>query len=71
MSALRRLLSVAALSTGSRDASPQEGAAMAADGRLDALHSPEIETVPIDKVGLSENQAMTTPRKASLRAYLL
>lgn len=46
MSALRRLLSIAALATQSREASPAEAAGIAARDESYALSPPEIQPLP-------------------------
>ena len=43
MSALRRLLSIAAIASGSRETTPNEAANLAASEQLSALNPPEIE----------------------------
>jgi hypothetical protein len=43
MSALRRLLSIAAIATGARETTPNEAAKLAANEQLSTLNPPEIQ----------------------------
>jgi hypothetical protein len=56
MSALRRLLSIAAIASGARETAPNEAANLAAKEQLSTLNPPEVQPSGTEPLEASENE---------------
>ena len=61
MSALRRLLSIAAIATGARETTPNEAAKLAANEQLSTLNPPEIQPSARNKATLPKPRNRSKP----------